>query len=75
MINTTTFKISVDRFVNMVIMFNFIEIGENEAFVEYAIRVPRDGRLDDAALIALDRDDTFGADLAAWLAARAAVQS
>jgi hypothetical protein len=72
---TDTYKASIDRFVNMVLMVNFIEIGENDQHVEYAVRVPREARLNDDMLLAFHDDDTFGADLAAWLAARAAVQS
>ncbi len=48
---------------------------DDPRYVLYSVRVLSDARLDDNALIALDRDDELGADLAAWLAARAAVQS
>jgi hypothetical protein len=38
------------------------------------VRLPSDPHLDNDSLLALDRDDDFGVDLAAWLADRAAVQ-
>jgi hypothetical protein len=43
---------------------------DDPEYLLYSMRVPAETRLDIAGLIALDRDDDFGADLAAWLADR-----
>jgi hypothetical protein len=66
-----TFKASIDRFAGMLRQVNIACIDEDDPrYVVYSVRVPSP-RLDDAALIALGRDDELGADLAAWLATRA----
>jgi hypothetical protein len=45
---------------------------DDPEYLLYSMRVPAETGLDNAGLIALDRDDDFSADLAAWLADRAA---
>ncbi len=45
----------------------------NDGHIMYAIRVPREAALSDADLLRvahLADEDQFGADLAAWMAAR-----
>jgi hypothetical protein len=66
------FTASISRFCGMLRQGNIHCIDEDDPrYVLYAVRVPSP-RLDDHALMALDGDDTFAADLAAWLADRAA---
>ena len=73
---TDTAKTTLNLFAGMLRQVNITCIDEDDPrFVVYSVRVPSDARLDDDALIALDRDDELGAALAAWLKARAAVQS
>jgi len=71
---TDTAKTTIDLFAGMLRQVNITCIDEDDPhYVVYSVCVPADAALDDAALIALDRDDEFGADLAAWLAARASI--
>jgi hypothetical protein len=65
-------KAWIDRFFEMLLAVNISEIAESDEHVLYAIRVPREVALSNNDLLAVDRlaDDTLGADLAAWLAAR-----
>jgi hypothetical protein len=53
---------------------NAAVIDEQENHIVMTVRLPSDPHLDNDSLLALDRDDDFGVDLAAWLADRAAVQ-
>jgi hypothetical protein len=70
---TDTFKTSIDRFAGMLRHVSIACIDEDDPrFVLYSVRVPAEARLDDNGLVALSRDDTFGADLAVWLKVRAA---
>ena len=63
----------ITRFCNMLTQVNITEIDEDDPhYVLYAVRVPAEAKLDNAVLLALSDDDTLGADLAAWLKARAA---
>lgn len=51
---------------------NISTAAENDQYVVYSVRVPREASLDHDHLVALGDDAKFGADLAAWLAARVA---
>jgi hypothetical protein len=64
-------KTALDLFCSNMRQHHIVCLDEDDPrWVVYSVRVPAPG-LDDAALIALGGDDEFGADRAAWLAARA----
>lgn len=70
-----TARTTLDLFAGMLRQVNITVIDEDDPrFVVYSVRVPSPG-LDDAGLLALNRDEEFGAALAAWLAARAGAVS
>jgi hypothetical protein len=70
---TDTAKTTLDLFTGMLRQVNITCIDEDDPrCVVYSVRVPSPG-LDDAGLVALGRDDQFGAALAAWLKVRAGV--
>jgi hypothetical protein len=56
----------------MLLQAQISEIAEDDQYVLYAVRVPREIALSHADLLLVDRlaDDRFGADLAAYMAAR-----
>jgi hypothetical protein len=72
-------RTTLDLFVGNLRQVNIACIDEDDPrFVVYSVRLPSDAKLDDADLLALNRDDKFGVFLGAWLsgrAARLAVQS
>jgi hypothetical protein len=64
---------AITLFCGMLRQVNITCIDEDDPrCVVYSVRVPSPG-LDDAGLLALGRDDGFGAALAAWLKVRAGV--
>ena len=67
----TTIPGAISRFCDMLAQVNITEIAENDQHVVFAVRVPIDLALDNADLLALCRDATFGTDLGRWLKARA----
>jgi hypothetical protein len=67
------FSSALARFAAMMRHVNICCWDEDDPrFVLYSIRAPAEAKLDNAVLLALSDDDTLGADLAAWLKARAA---
>jgi hypothetical protein len=65
-------RAAIDQFANALLMVNVAAIAENDQHVVYSVRVPREALGSDPHRLLGARlaDDKFGADLAAWMAAR-----
>jgi hypothetical protein len=63
-------RAAIDQFANELLKVNIAAINENDQYVVYSVRVPREALGPDLYRLGGLDDDKFGADLAAWIAAR-----
>jgi hypothetical protein len=63
-------RATIDQVANELLKVNIAAIAENDQHVVYSVRVPREALVPDPYRLGGLNDDKFGADLAAWIAAR-----